>query len=363
MRRLLLLPLAILLGGCPPPLPTPAIVREAPPERPVRASFEPRTSTCPEADSLFNPYSFRCSPAGFNRRVASVPPDRIGVRSIGGRLDSSPSILVRRDTAFLTDRAVPMDAVERIWLIDEPSGSVRAQAMGISVLTSVVFGALIGAAYPEAEVGVGRSTLRGVAGGAGLGLTFGFAAQSLAERRVQPVEVVGWTEPPRLINTLAPEAECPDDTASGPTRRWYRRACFTPAELTARAGADWVRIIDLHLRDGGHIRGEALALTSTEAVLDGQTVRLGDVDRIELRHPHSPLRPVRMAAKSALVGAAYGAILGAGSALASGDADVLWQVPAVFGAVGGAGGLTVGLLGPGDAARDVTYVPAPLREP
>ncbi|MEM1116942.1 MAG: hypothetical protein AAGJ11_10585, partial [Bacteroidota bacterium] len=75
-----------------------------------------------------------------------------------------------------------------------------------------------------------------------------------------------------------------------------------------RASADWVRVVDLHLRDGGHVRGEALALTATEAVLDGQTLRLGDVERIELRHPHSPLRPVQLAAKSALVGAAYGAL-------------------------------------------------------
>ena len=303
MRRLLLVPLAAALWGCPPPLYS-ALYREPPAPQGVSH----RATSCALADGGRVLGTVACQPDAFNRLATSGTPARADVRTYDGRRVRGEPIRIERDTAFVGARAVPMGLVRQIHL-------------------------------------------------AGRGGRF---------------DVFGWPDAPHAANVLVPSDAPREPRPTSPYGPGCAEAasvplpyapsyvrCSTPEELTSRAGAAWVREVEVRLAGGGAVRGRALAVAGEAAVVDGRAIALADVDRIVLRHPYGPLRPARRTLKAAAYGAAWGFLVGSAAALANDDPDALWRGAAVGGGIAGAGALTVNLLVPGDAARDVTYVPQP----
>ena len=229
-------------------------------------------------------------------------------------------------------------------------------------------GAGIGALSGNETVNTGEATLRGLGTGAVVGLAF--AAMARGAESSDRFEVVGWASPetvPQGRSVLAQAGRQPsqsiyDDQACGhplpPGAVWIDR-CEDAQTLTTRAGAYWVEAVEVHLRDGGHLRGRDLLVTDAEVVLDGVRQSRDGVSRIELSAPYGRFRVVRPTAKGALTGAAYGLLFGAAVAIGSGDADGLWRGAAVGGGLGAASGLTLGLARGRDRVRDVTYLPPP----
>ena len=300
MRCLLLVPLATLLCGCPPPLYS-VLYRESP----APQGLFYRATSCSPADSGRVLGTVACQPDEFNRLAASGTGARADVKTYDGRRVRGESIRVERDTAFVGTQAVPMALVGQIHL-------------------------------------------------AGRGGRF---------------DVFGWPDAPHAANVLVP-SDAPREPRPGspygpgcatsvPAAVPYVRSfvrCVTPAELTARAGAAWVREVEVQFAGDGAVRGRDLTVSDGAAVVDGQSVALADVDRILLRHPYGPLRPARRTLKATAYGAAWGVLVGSAFALSNGDADTLWRGAAIGGGVAGIGALAVNLLAPNDAARDVTYV-------
>ena len=299
MRRLLLVPLAAALCGCPPPLYS-VLYREPP----VPQGTFYRATSCPPADSGRGLGTVACQPDEFNRLAASgVGAD---VRTYDGRRVRGESIRVERDTAFVGAETVPMALVRTVHL---PPG------------------------------------------------------------RGGRFDVFGWPGAPHAANVLVP-GDTPRDPrptspygpgcttpipAAVPFAPSYVR-CSTPEELASRAGAAWVREVEVRLAEGGVVRGRTLTVTGEAAVVDGRVVPLAEVDRVVLRHPYGPLRPARRTLKATAYGAAWGLLIGSAFALSSGDADALWRSAAIGGGVAGAGAMAVSLLAPNDAARDETFV-------
>ena len=300
MRRLLLVPLVALLCGCPPPVYS-TLYREPPPPQ---GTFY-RATSCPPADSGRVLGTVACLPDEFNRLAATGEPARADVRTYDGRRVRGEAIRIERDTAYVGEATVPMALVREVRL-------------------------------------PGR-------GG--------------------PFRVLGWPDTPHAANVLVPGDTPRDPRPTSPygpgcatpmpeavpyVESFVR--CTTPAELTSRAGAAWVREVEVRLAEGGVVRGRTLTVTDESAVVDGRTVPLANVDRIVLRHPYGPLRSARRTLKATAYGAAWGLLAGSAVALSSGDADTLWRGATVGGGVAGLGALTVNLVALNDAAHDETYL-------
>ena len=361
MPRLLVL-LAVVLWGCPAPVYS-TLAREATPDvgRGVLAS--PPGTGCPAPDSARAARWFRCEPDGFNALLAARAPDRVGVVPIGGGVVWSRTLRVERDTAFLDGRAVPMRDVDHL-RIDDDEDDLGRRATAVVAFTGVFGGFAAGLGFGGAAThGDTGAAVDATIVGTSLGLALGLAVASGGEsQRVVPV---GWAVRPRPNNVL----DVGGDGCAGAAPRAVPGLfqsyvhCVGPDEVTAKAAADWVRVVEVRLRDGGVLTGSALALAPRAVQVDGRAVPFAEVESVALRRPHPPLRTARLTVRSALVGAAYGSVLGAGIALATGDPDDFWPAPLAFGAVGGAGGLAVGLLQGRDAVRDVTFLPDPAPEP
>ena len=367
MRAFVLVPLAVLLCGCPPPRFS-SLHRPEPVAPLPRYSFAVPVSdgSCPaRTDSTARPLWVGCLPDAFNAHVASRRPERIDVVTVRERL-SGPSIRVQGDTARLGSLRIPMDRVDHISVVDD--GAQRLGPTGLVVGTMAGFGAGIGALSGNESVGRGQATLRGLGAGAIVGLALAAAAQGAESR--ERFEVVGWSSPEttpqgRSVLVEEPGREPPrwtDGEACGhplpPGAVWVRR-CEDAQTLTQRAGAYWVETVRVHLRAGGHLSGRDLLVTDDAVVLDGVRQPRAEVSRIELAAPYGPFRVVRPTARGALTGAAYGLLFGAAVWAGSGDADGLWRGAALGGGLGATSGLTLGLARGRDRVRDVTYLPAP----
>ena len=366
MSRVCLL-LAIVLGGCPAPLFS--SLHRPEPVAPSRSyTRSPEAGSCP-SEAAAQPWRVACLPGDFNAYVASRPVRRVEVQTWDGGRARGPSIRVDGDSARLGDRTLALGAVEALWLYDTtPADRLTnaAVATGTTAALGAGLGLVAGAAHPDA------TALRGSARGLALGASLGLALAWLADDPGERFEVVGWhnpalvTGPPGLLVTEAEESSragwavgsraCGRDLP--PEAGWIGR-CVTPAVLTERARADWVRQIDVVLRSGRRLRGRDLTVTDAEAMLDGTRQPLAEVARIELRVPAGPVRVLRPMARGLRTGLGLGVILGAGTALASGDADAIWRTAVVTGSLGAASGFSLGLLRGPDRVRDVTYLPAP----
>lgn len=304
MRRLLFVLLSVALCGCPPPLYS-VLYRESP----APQGLFYRATSCAPADSGRVLGTVACQPDEFNRLVESGTGVLADVRTYDGRRVRGESIRIERDTAFVGSEPVPMALVRAVHLPRGRGGQFD------------VFG------WPDAP-------------------------------HVANVLVQGDTRrEPRPTSPYGPGCATPLPAAVPYTPSFVR--CTTPDELTSRAGAAWVREVEVRLAEGGTLHGRTLTVTDGTAVVDGRPVPLAAVDRIVLRHPYGPLRPARRTLKATAYGAAWGLLVGSVPALIGGDANVLWRSAVAGGGIAGAGALTVNLLAPSDAARDETYVSFP----
>lgn len=371
MRRLLplrawtLLLLAVALCGCPPPLYS-VLYREPPPPE----GLFYRATSCPPADTAEAGGvggTVACQPGAFNRLVSERGVGRVEVQTFGGRRVRGESIVIRRDTAYVGSEAVPMLSVDRVHLIDRRGAREGVGAVALTTALAAATGALVGLTHDADRVDGAR---RGAAGGATLGLALGLLLPPASPSR--SFDVFGWADRPQVANVLAasdtlllPRPSSPYGPgcrgrlpAAVPFERSFVR-CVTAEELTARAGAAWVQEVELRLRSGASVRGDGLLVSDSEAVVDGRALPLASVERVVLRHPHGPLRPVRRTLKATALGAAWGALVGSGVALVDNDPDAIWRSAAAVGSTVGLGVLLVNGLVPNEAARDVTYFPDP----
>ena len=385
MRALLPALLALTLSGCvppafsrlvrEPPVVPPAAPRMAVPDvGPFRPYGPPALGpgSCPPVSDSTATRLVACLPDDFNAHVASREPAGVEVQTLSGRRVRGPSIWVRRDTAFLGERAVPMASVDGVWVEDRRSTAGRVRRIATSTLVPAVVGGALstlgGLFDPE------RSAFEDAGGAAIGGATVGLVTGLLLDRvpRGEIFDVEGWHDPalaPGPPGLLAPGAEARDQQPSSygvdcgrpapPEAPWVGR-CTTPGALAARAGAGWAERVEVYLRDGGHLSGRRLALTDSTLTLDGVRQPLASVLRVDLRVPgdRGPWDVARPALRGALEGAVYGLVLGAGARLA-GSEDPFWSFPLVTGSVGFATGLTLGLVRTRDRARDVTWIAAP----
>lgn len=339
------------LTACLPP-PRSAIVRggalsERHPLPPL-----PVDGGCGPAANAF-PIVRTCTAAGFEALADTLAPDRIDARTWRGDLVSGRSILLRRDTARIGDRSLPLAALRRIDLVDEPGAWTVAARLAVPTATLAALGAALG--LTQGLDGAVDGVLVGAGFGLAAGMTLGRAPT------VERFDVIGWEDPPLGFVRLDADADgCASVVLPGEMAQYADHlACLSPEAYADRSRATWVRQIDVHLRSGERLAGARLALAEDGLALDGRALRYEAVDRIVLRHPRPPAAPLRSTATATATGALYGAMLTAGPALAAADADVLWIGAASGAALGAAFGVFREWIRPRDAVREEAVLPTP----
>lgn len=327
-----------------PPVFSALVNPEAEPD--LRGRFVPSEGEC-DAERVV---ALTCTPDEFPAALAAVDPDRIVGQRWDGRKVAGRSILVGRDSARIGETSLPLADLERLWLETDPTPEVYATMLAVPAVTAGLGG--LSGLGPD-----GPSVLEGAAVGAGIGLALAVLARPRPLGR--RFEVVGWAPPPRPDNRLDADA---DGCASEwyPARVYYWEPdCIAPDEVEARATANWVRQVDVVLRNGTRIEGTSVELGPTAAALDGRAVSYAELSRIELRAPPPPLAPLRTGARWAFEGGLMGAAIGSGVALAYGDPNAIWQSAAIGAAVTGMTGAILQLAFPRQGTRDVYVLPEP----